>query len=37
MNAPEAYPLGDVEDVFKARTLLADLFSILLAPIAQLE
>jgi hypothetical protein len=30
MNAPEAYPQGYVEDAFKARTPLADFFSILL-------
>src|SRR6266850_8216405 len=29
-NAPEAYPLGYVEDAFKARTTLAAFFSILL-------
>ena len=27
---PQAYPLGYVEDLFKARTKLADFFSILL-------
>ena len=30
MKAPEAYPLGYVEDAFKARTTLADFFSSLL-------
>ena len=29
MKAPEAYPLGYVEDAFEARTTLADFFSIL--------
>jgi len=29
--------MGYVEDAFKARTLLADFFSTLLVPIAQLE
>jgi hypothetical protein len=29
-NRPQAYPLGYVEDLFKARTKLADFFSILL-------
>jgi hypothetical protein len=29
MKTPEAYPLGYVEDAFKARTLLAGFFSIL--------
>ena len=30
MEAPEAYPLGYVEDAFEGRTMLADFFSILL-------
>ncbi len=30
MKAPEAYPLGYVEDAFEARTQLAGFFSILL-------
>ena len=30
MKAPEAYPLGYVEDAFEARTKLAGFFSILL-------
>jgi len=30
-KAPEAYPLGYVEEAFEARTPLADFFSILLA------
>jgi hypothetical protein len=30
-KAPEAYPLGYVEEAFEARTPLADIFSILLA------
>ena len=30
MKAPEAYPLGYVEDAFKTRTPLADFFSSLL-------
>jgi hypothetical protein len=29
-NRPQAYPLGYVEDLFKARTKLADFFNILL-------
>ena len=29
-KAPQAYPLGYVEDAFKVRTKLADFFSILL-------
>jgi hypothetical protein len=29
-NRPQAYPLGYVEDLFKARTTLAGFFSILL-------
>ena len=32
MKVPEAWPLGYVEDAFKARTPLADFFSILPAP-----
>ena len=30
MKAPEAYPLGYVEEAFEVRTTLADFFSILL-------
>jgi hypothetical protein len=30
MNRPQAYPLGYVENLFKARTKLAAFFSILL-------
>ena len=33
MKAPEAYPLGYVEDAFEARTTLADFFSILKASV----
>jgi len=32
-EGPEAYPLGYVEDLNDARTLLGDFFSILLAPL----
>jgi len=31
MKAPEAYPLGYVEDTFEVRTKLAGVFSILLS------
>jgi hypothetical protein len=34
MKAPEAWPMGYVEDAFEARTKLANFFSILLASIA---
>ncbi len=33
MNAPEAYPLGYVEDAFETRTPLAAFFNSLLRPV----
>ena len=31
MEAPEAYPLGYVEDAFEARTQLGDFFNVLIS------